>query len=456
LRNVILGAIDKRRFDALAGYARDPMITLISEEVGGYTDPSERVLGLLIFDRIDSDFGWVVFGRDAVGRFRAIDVNTSYATETEARHALFLRLRKAATEPDEAFHQGDEVDPPVDFFAPVIPEDRLHSHFKLLLDGPQYSPAREIIKAMMRYHKDVDGNFVQKFQTAGFDALLWELYLFATFTELGYARDDAKPIPDFFMRGNLGSIAVEATSVNASASDDVKFPENKDDLKHYISEYIPIRLSTALRSKLNHKPPYWQDARLKDVPLCLAIQDFHTHGSMRAIVSAATEFVFGVRHSIENGKRVITRISHHRYRKKTVQSGFFNLPNAENISAIIINPQGTLPKFNRMGFIAGFGDPDVKMIRTGIARGDRNVRSPWPRPFVHIVDHSYSESWVEGMVVLHNRNAKIRLDPRLIPGAAHEFLQEDGSIQSLLPDFQPLYSETIIGYGEKESGVQEG
>jgi hypothetical protein len=67
------------------------------------------------------------------------------------------------------------------------------------------------------------------------------------------------------------------------------------------------------------------------------------------------------------------------------------------------------------------------------------------QPFVHAVhDPGYTEAWVEGMVVLHNPNAVIELDPELIPGARHEFLQPDGRIMSLVPEFHPLFSETLI------------
>ena len=48
------------------------------------------------------------------------------------------------------------------------------------------------------------------------------------------------------------------------------------------------------------------------------------------------------------------------------------------------------------------------------------------------------------MVVLHNPKARIPLDPSLIPGANHEFLNEDGRIMSLLPDFHPYFSQTAI------------
>lgn len=42
---------------------------------------------------------------------------------------------------------------------------------------------------MMNWYEDVDGNFVEQFQSSAFDARLWELYLYAMFVELGYGFD---------------------------------------------------------------------------------------------------------------------------------------------------------------------------------------------------------------------------------------------------------------------------
>ena len=98
-----------------------------------------------------------------------------------------------------------------------------------------------------------------------------------------------------------------------------------------------------------------------------------------------------------------------------------------------------------MGYLAGFGDRAIKMIKFGIARGEGNQSDPRPKHFrFEVDDPNYSESWVEGMVVLHNPSARIPLHPNMIPGAAHEFLQGDGRIMSLLPTFHPLFSNTII------------
>lgn len=136
-------------------------------------------------------------------------------------------------------------------------------------------------------------------------------------------------------------------------------------------------------------------------------------------------------------------------------SNFFGLPESENVSAVLLNPLGTLSKFNRLGFLAGFGDRRVTMVRSGLARGELNRADMRRWPFEQAVsDPAYRESWVEGMVVLHNPAARIPLDPGLIPGADHEFLQPDGSIISLLSEFQPYTSATSIILDDGADGTR--
>ncbi len=55
----------------------------------------------------------------------------------------------------------------------------------------------------MRWYEDVDGNFVEQFQTSAFDARIWELYLFAVLDEAGYLVDRRYPTPDFTAVGPL-------------------------------------------------------------------------------------------------------------------------------------------------------------------------------------------------------------------------------------------------------------
>src|SRR5205823_6397659 len=124
---------------------------------------------------------------------------------------LEKKLAEFAQAPPEEFYQGDEVGKPVDFFTPVVPHDRRHRVFETLISSRGYSPARALIGEMMHYFQDTDGNFIQQFQSDGFDARIWELYLYALLNELGYDLDRSRKAPDFHCQGLLGDFFIEAT-----------------------------------------------------------------------------------------------------------------------------------------------------------------------------------------------------------------------------------------------------
>lgn len=449
-------AIEKRRFDALAGYIRSPLAALTGEELEWYSAGNDRVLGIVLRDRSDHDFGWIILARDRLHRYRGINLAVSIATRQDAREKLEIQITKHATAPDHEFYQGDEQGRPIDFFTPVVPRERLHRSFVFLSEDEKYSPARELISAMMRYYSDIDGNFIEQFQTTGFDTRLWELYLFAVLVELGYARRSDSAVPDFVGAGILGMIGVEAVTANPPQTGTVPSFDTPQKFTEYLQNYIPIKLAKGLTRKLRRKPPYWAEPEMIDTPFVIGIQDFHSLGSMRMIVPAITEYVFGFRHSLVDGQQRIETIAEHRFGNLVEPSGFFELPNSENVAAVITNPQGTLMKFNRMGFTAGFGSSRLEMIRTGILRREGKSDGPYPRPFSIKVTRTSPETWVEGMVVLHNPRAKIPLLPDQLPGANHEFLQPDGKILSMVPDFHPYFSQTTISIlGEENASSNE-
>jgi hypothetical protein len=231
--------LSSRRFEALAGYTRRPEVVLYIEEIEWYATSDERLMGLLARGRIDGDFSWVILARDERRRFRAIDLNSSLLSPDAARQQLFEKMNEQYKKPDEAYHQGDAFGPPTDFFTHVAAEDRLNPLFRALSTEERYSPARELIQAMMRFYEDTDGNFVEQFQTTAFGARIWELYVFATFTELGYAPAPDLATPDFLFSGPLGSVGVEATSVNPPNAGGVKPPNDKAGLIDYMENYVP-------------------------------------------------------------------------------------------------------------------------------------------------------------------------------------------------------------------------
>lgn len=95
-----------------------------------------------------------------------------------------------------------------------------------------------------------------------------------------------------------------------------------------------------------------------------------------------------------------------------------------------------------MGLVTGFGADDILMIRRGTCF-DKRVDANNLLGFEAIVNgSSYTESWVEGLNVYHNPNAKIPLDEAVIPGAAHHHCNDRGEWRTSAPIFQPFESGT--------------
>jgi hypothetical protein len=445
-------SISQLRFNALAGFARDPRALAYAEELGWFEHADGRVLGLLIRDRADQDFAGIVFARDELLQYRWTNMTTFEKSPRWAEAKLRSALEQAAMAPDEEHHQGHKKKTPVDFFSPVVPSDRLDPDFLGLIEQEGFSPARGIIEPMMRWHDDVDGNFVEQFQTTGFDARLWELYLFASLTELGFAIDRSEAAPDFVAQSLRGEVAIEAVTVNPTKDKSgTALPpppvDTEDQRIAYLKEYMPIKFGSALYSKLGKE--YWAREHVRGKPFVLAVQDFSSPGSMIFTRTGLEIYLYGYDHDWshdENGKLMIRprRVTSHTWESKVIPSGFFFLPGSENVSAVLFSNSGTISKFNRTGMLAGFGSGRVEMIRQGFAyKHDDN--SAAPEPFSKIVAASdYSEDWAEGLEVFHNPRALVPLDPSLFPRASHIRLQDDGQIVAMVPEWCPLGSRTLI------------
>jgi hypothetical protein len=69
------------------------------------------------------------------------------------------------------------------------------------LEASGYEPSRVMMQHVFEPMGDRGGNFRQQLQTEGFDARVWELYLYAAFSEAGYTIDTEQAVPDFSSRG---------------------------------------------------------------------------------------------------------------------------------------------------------------------------------------------------------------------------------------------------------------
>src|SRR5438046_2696103 len=98
-------------------------------------------------------------------------------------------------------------------FEPVVAPEKLNPHFEQIRTFPGAECARWMFDDVYQSFSDPDGNFLEQFQTTGFDARCFELYLFAYFSRSGFAVDRSRPNPDFLVSREGLTVAVEATTV---------------------------------------------------------------------------------------------------------------------------------------------------------------------------------------------------------------------------------------------------
>lgn len=444
-------ALTPERYNAFIAWTRSPIADGIGEELEFFATKDENLIGVVIKDLSDRDFGFVILGRDEKGRFRGIDVNMSMP-RTEARHGLLRSLKRHSDTGESVFPQGDKDVAGVDLFSPVTGPEKLHPMFKFIVESEHWIPGRSILSEMMRHFTDVDGNFVEQFQTTGFDSRTWELYLFAALLEQGLFVEKPTPAPDFMVSRGHKKVFIEAVTVNPTGNAPLPKPEDppiersSEEIRELLKTKIPIKFASPLWSKLTRKNPYWELDDVVGHPLIFAIADFHEKQAMTWTSTALMNYLYGVSHDFlydDKGQLIITpiKVETHEYEGKQIPSGFFLQENAENISAILFSSSGTISKFNRMGKLAGFGLPEQQMIRAGFChRHDNNAALP--EYFVHEVKQGLvTETWAEGLSMFHNPRAKHSVDWRMFPGIAHHFCEE-GHIRSLIPDFHPYTSYT--------------
>jgi len=184
-------------------------------------------------------------------------------------------------------------------------------------------------------------------------------------------------------------------------------------------------------------------------PFVLAVHDFCVDDSMTWSAPAINDYLYGLRASWfkdADGKLHITEapIREHRWgNKKPLPSGFFNQPDAEHVSAVLFSNSATLSKFSRMGKLAGFGNPSVKMIRVG-TKPNPDQNSTEPIHFTSDVEPGkYSESWTEGVQIFHNPRAALPMPPGVFERCVHHFLR-DGRRLHFMPEIFVFTSHTII------------
>jgi hypothetical protein len=446
--------LTKARFDLFAIGTRLSSTYLVAEELSYWSDLDETVIGVVFRDTVDDDFGWALLVRDRIGRFRAIDLNVDVLSRRRAEAELRLKISEVARTADLSEYgiQGDETNAATDLLTPLGKGDALHPYFELLLSQTGRAPARAVLSAIGPWLTVADPHFVQEFQRHQFDQRLWELYLWAAFREGGFDVERLESM-DFLCSSPWARFCVEATTVGPSLSGVLAThpdPQSEDEMEEFLRGYMAIKFASGLTGKLSRRSAkglaYWEEEQAVGLPFVIAIADFHKPAtefelaSMTYSGSAIAPYLYGVQFNSDGSS---TSISEHSYNGKTIPSGFFFLPTAENVSAVLFSNAGTIAKFDRMGVQAGFAPIGHHYVRNGVLmrlENDDLVREGFSR---HIGIDGSIEGWADELQIYHNPNAKHPIGPEAFLGITQHFW-ENGTLKTLLQRELILSSTTTI------------
>ena len=450
MKEIVIKRINESRFKAFVMFIKEPQLTYLFSELEYYSNEDGTILGTLTIDNYDNDYNYSILCRDEVGIFRCFDLKTSIEFIDEAREWLISKMKWHTTLGITMYEQG-ELKAGVDLFTVVVDKSKLHPYFNTLNEKSQYYPAKKIITEMSKHFIDIDGNFVEQFQSLnGFDSRLWELYLFFFLTEQKFKIIRKDERPDFILSKSGTEIAIEAVIVDRKKSNPPTYnksfiEKSKEKIKEENSNDMPLRYGSPLYSKLTKK--YWELPNVSGKPLIIAIADFHDDLSMTWSFNAILDYLYGLNFSFIHDKDGNLKISSHEigtYKKPNgseINAGFFFQDDVENISAVIFSSTATISKFNRIGIQAGFKVNKNSVIRYG-AKYKHDANASLPDMFVYEVNENCCETWTEGINIFHNPNAKIPLNLELFDDVAHHKLK-DGQIHSITPEFHPYFSYNL-------------
>jgi hypothetical protein len=431
--------INKKLFDIYLLFTREPFVQYFSEELEFYSNGNGGLLGLISLDITDQDYYGCILSRDKSKQYRAELVTASVETIEEVREWIDDKMSSNSI----VFH--DNKHEYFDLFQNLNNKDNQHPNFKLLSSDVALSMAKETVKEVSYHYKDIDGNFIDQFQSInGFDSRVWELFLFCFFREQFFSFKRNFNSPDYMVEKFNEEIAVEAVIVSRKTELESNAKNDKE-IQEKLKNDIPLLFGNALFDKMKMK--YWEKEHVKGKPFAIAIADFHDTMSMTWTFNSLSDYLYGYKyeHSFdENGELIVKPIKIGDYTKPNgtkIPSGFFFQPNSENVSAIIFSSCGTLSKFNRMGKQAELGSDIPTLLRTGTFY-NHTPNADKPNFVTYKVDKESKETWSEGTVVYHNPNAKIPLNPAFFDDKVAQCFFRDKLIHSKMPKYFPYNSFT--------------
>ncbi len=346
-------------------------------------------------------------------------------------------------------------------FATKKPKKLLHPSFEMLSSSLWSKSTRKMMNDAFSRLVERDGNFIEQFQTTGFNARTFELYVSELLHAEKFEPIGREPQPDFTVSKHGTQISIECTTANPSGNgaglQAYRSVNERDadiaDIRDRQQNQLPIRIGGALRAKMLHRlgkknggKAYWGLPHVAGRPFVLAIQTFHEHGSLSFSNVGFIRYLYGIEHRPswdDEGNLLIDtqRIEQHKYAEKEIPSGFFDLEGSENISAVLWTNSGTVPKFTRMAIKGPYPDDDVSIVRFGnMIDHDPNAHLPLPFAFIVGDEDAPPETWGTGANLFHNPHAKHPVPLGLFETVTDSTYVDGVYSDSTKADFIPIMS----------------
>lgn len=434
--------ITQKLFNIYALFTREPYVQFLSKELEFYSNGNGGLIGFISLDFTDMDYSACILSRDISRQYRAELVEVSFPTIEEARNWIDEKMGS------DLITDHDNKHAYFNLFEDSGNKSNKHPNFILLKESISLSSAKEVISEISYHYKDIDGNFIEQFQSLnGFDSRVWELYLFCFFREQFFSFKRNYHAPDYMIEKLTDEIAVEAVIVSEKGQEKSIEPKSEKEIRELLKNETPLLFGNALFDKMKKK--YWEQEHVKGKPFVIAIADFHDNMSMTWSYNGLLDYLYGYQyeHTFDDkGEIIVKPVKIGNYKKKNgtkIPSGFFFQPDSEHVSAILFSSSGTLSKFNRMGKQAGLGSDKVKLVRYGTFYNHEPYADK-PKLVTYEVNEQSIETWSEGVVVYHNPNALIPLKQELFDNRVSQcfFDLNNNLIKSDMPEIFPYNSFT--------------
>jgi hypothetical protein len=325
---------------------------------------------------------------------------------------------------------------PIDLFAPLVPEDKLHPQFKALRDSKFHIKARQFINNIYNKMGDPNGNFMFKFQSEGFHARLFEIACYAYLNSIGAVCNRSFEKPDFMASIGNKTIAIEAVTANPTKGQSLdisltqlKYIPFKKMEKKCIDDFS-IRMANILEKKIRKK--YWKLKHCKGKPLVFIVSPFFEPGSMYYVDMNLATYLYGL-------------VDEHEYNGRKITSGFFNKKNSEYVSAVVYCNQFTVPRFYRLSFSPQDISPISAAKREGyyLTTGSNFINL---EKYEHDLKDPKSpiETWWQGVTIFINPKANVPLPDGFLKSTSTFRVGNDGLLNQIIHDFHALTSFMFV------------